>query len=283
MTREAVPFVVLAAAVLHALWNAMAHRSGDRLAGFALMNTATLACGAALACLVPLPDPAAWPFVAASTVLQVGYQLLLLQAYRLGDFGQMYPIARGTSPLVVALLSVTVLGRSLPAGQAAGVLVISLGLAGLALAGGLPGRTQLPALGAALGTGVLIAGYTVVDGTGVRRAGGTAGYLAWMFLAQGAVMLLVALAVRGRPLLTAMRRRPRQGLAGGVMSLVAYGLVVWAQTAGDLATIAALRETSILIAALIGAFVLREPLGRSRLAAGAAVLAGIVVLRLGHG
>ncbi|PBC75614.1 EamA-like transporter family protein [Streptomyces sp. TLI_235] len=283
MAREAVPFVVLAAALLHALWNAMAHRTVDRLAGFALMNTATLGCGALLACLVPLPDPAAWPFIAASTALQVGYQLLLLQAYRLGDFGQMYPIARGTSPLVVALLSVTVLGRPLPAGQAAGVLVISLGLAGLAFAGGPPGRAQLPAIAAALGTGLLIAGYTVVDGTGVRRADGTAGYLAWMFLAQSAAMLLVAFAVRGRPLLAAMRRRPWPGLAGGVMSLAAYGLVVWAQTVGDLAAIAALRETSILIAALIGAFVLREPLGRSRLAAGAAVLAGIVVLRFGHG
>ncbi|WP_052390831.1 EamA family transporter [Streptomyces sp. NRRL B-24484] len=261
----------------------MAHRNADRTAGFALMNTATLGCGAVLACLVPLPDRAAWPFLAASTVLQVGYQLLLLQAYRLGDFGQMYPIARGTSPLVVALLSVTVLGRALPAGQAVGVLVVSLGLAGLAFAGGRPGRAHLPALGAALGTGVLIAGYTVVDGAGVRRAGGTAGYLAWMFLAQGAAVLLVALAVRGRPLLTAMRSRPWQGLAGGVMSLVAYGLVVWAQTVGDLAAIAALRETSILIAALIGALVLREPLGRSRLAAGAAVLVGIAVLRLGHG
>ncbi|MFJ1706336.1 EamA family transporter [Kitasatospora sp. NPDC088346] len=283
MTPEAVPLAVLAAALLHALWNAMAHRAGDRLAGFALMSTATFGCGLAVTCVVPAPDPAAWPFLAASCALQVGYQLLLIQAYRLGDFGQMYPIARGTSPLVVALLSVTVLGRTLPAVQAAGVLVVSLGLAGLAFAGGLPGRDQLPALAAALGTGVLIAGCTVMDGTGVRRADGTAGYLAWMFLGQGAAMVLVALAVRGRPLLTAMRHRPWPGLIGGVMSLAAYGLVVWAQTVGDLAAIAALRETSILIAALIGALVLREPLGRSRMAAGAAVVAGIVLLRLGHG
>ncbi|WP_354643102.1 EamA family transporter [Kitasatospora camelliae] len=279
MTREAVPFVVLAAALLHALWNALAHRGEDKTAGFALMATANAACGAVLACFAPLPDPAAWPYIAASTVLQVGYQLLLLQAYRLGDFGQMYPIARGTSPLVVALLSATVLGRPLPAAQALGVLVISSGLAGLAFAGGPPRRDRLPALGAALGAGVLIAGYTVVDATGVRRAD-TSAYLAWMFLAQGVALVLVLLAVRGWALLGDMRRRPGPGLGGGVMSLVAYGLVVWAQTVGDLAAIAALRETSILIAALIGAFVLREPLGRSRLAAGAAVLAGIVVLRL---
>ncbi|MER8182291.1 EamA family transporter [Kitasatospora sp. NPDC094015] len=285
MPAQTVPLVVLASAVLHAVWNALAHGVRDKLAGFALMNTAFLGCGAVLACLTPLPDPAAWPYIAASTALQVGYQLLLLQAYRLGDFGQMYPIARGTSPLVVALLAATVLGPGLPGGKLAGVVVISFGLAGLALAGGVPGRAQLPALAAAVGTGVMIAGYTVVDGTGVRLAGSAAGYIAWMFLTQGLAMLTVAAALRGRALPGQLRTGWRQGVAGGLMSLTAYGLVVWAQAqpGSDLATVAALRETSIVIAAVIGAVVLREGLGRIRLAASAAVLAGIAVLELVHG
>ncbi|MEU9129493.1 EamA family transporter [Kitasatospora sp. NPDC048540] len=285
MPAQTVPLVVLASAVLHAVWNALAHGVRDKLAGFALMNTAFLGCGAALACLTPVPDPAAWPYIAASAALQVGYQLLLLQAYRLGDFGQMYPIARGTSPLVVALLAATVLGPGLPAARLAGVLVISLGLAGLALAGGLPGRAQLPALAAAVGTGVMIAGYTVVDGTGVRASGAPSGYIAWMFLTQGAAMLAVATALRGRALAGQLRTGWRSGLAGGLMSLTAYGLVVWAQAqpGSDLATIAALRETSIVIAAIIGALVLHEGLGRIRLAASATVLAGIAVLELTHG
>ncbi|MEV4610992.1 EamA family transporter [Kitasatospora sp. NPDC049258] len=285
MPAQTVPLVVLASAVLHAVWNALAHGVRDKLAGFALMNTAFLGCGALLACFTPLPDPAAWPYIAASTALQVGYQLLLLQAYRLGDFGQMYPIARGTSPLVVALLAATVLGPGLPGGKLAGVVVISAGLVGLALAGGVPGRAQLPALAAAVGTGVMIAGYTVVDGTGVRLAGGSAGYIAWMFLTQGAAMLTVAAALRGRALPGQLRVGWRQGVAGGLMSLTAYGLVVWAQAqpGSDLATVAALRETSIVIAAVIGAVVLREGLGRIRLAASAAVLAGIAVLELVHG
>ncbi|WP_033818123.1 EamA family transporter [Kitasatospora sp. MBT63] len=285
MPAQTVPLVVLASAVLHAVWNALAHGVRDKLAGFALMNTAFLGCGAALACLTPVPDPAAWPYIAASAALQVGYQLLLLQAYRLGDFGQMYPIARGTSPLVVALLAATVLGPGLPAARLAGVLVISLGLAGLALAGGLPGRAQLPALAAAVGTGVMIAGYTVVDGTGVRASGAPSGYIAWMFLTQGAAMLAVATALRGRALAGQLRTGWRSGLAGGLMSLTAYGLVVWAQAqpGSDLATVAALRETSIVIAAIIGALVLHEGLGRIRLAASATVLAGIAVLELTHG
>lgn len=280
MTPAVVPLVVLAAAVLHAAWNTLAHGAEDKLTGFALMNTVFLVFGAVLALFVPFPDRAAWPFLAASSALQVAYQLLLLQAYRLGDFGQMYPIARGTSPLLVALVSATVLARPMPGGQLLGVLLISLGLAGLALAGGIPGRRQLPAVGAALGTGTLIAGYTVLDGTGVRHSASIAGYIAWMFIAQGVALILVALAVRGRALFA---RRPAglaQGLVGGAMSLAAYGLVVWAQAYGDLPTIAALRETSIVLAALIGAYVLREGLGRLRMAASATVLAGIAVLEL---
>ncbi|MFD9130607.1 EamA family transporter [Kitasatospora sp. NPDC059571] len=283
MTPEAVPLVVLAAALLHAVWNALAHGMADKLAGFALMNTAFVACGALLACAAPLPDRAAWPCLAASAVLQTCYQLLLVRAYRLGDFGQMYPLARGTSPMVVALLAATVLGMPLHGARLLGIVVISLGLAGLAFGGGLPGRAQLPALATAVGTGVLIAGYTVVDGVGVRRAGVASGYIAWMFVAQGVLMLTVAAALRGRGLWTASPAARRTGILGGVISLTAYGLVVWAQTAGDLATIAALRETSIVIAALIGVIVLRERLGHVRLAASATVLTGIAVLELVHG
>ncbi|MCU7821979.1 EamA family transporter [Kitasatospora sp. DSM 101779] len=275
-----VPVVVLVAAALHAVWNALAHALPDKVVGFALINAAFLGGGVLLACLAPLPDARAWPYLAASAVLQVLYQLLLLQAYRLGDFGQMYPLARGTAPWLVAALSVLVLGRPLGTAQWAGVLVISAGLAGLALADGVPGRAQLPAVAAALGTGAMIAGYTVVDGTGVRTSTTVLGYIAWMFVLQGAGMLLTAVLLRGPSLFCEPGPGWLQGIAGGVLSLTAYGLVVWAQAHGDLATIAALRETSIVIAALIGALVFRERLGAARMAAGAVVVAGIAVLQL---
>ncbi|MGW4802795.1 EamA family transporter [Kitasatospora sp. NPDC004272] len=282
MTQGAVPVVVLAAALLHAVWNALVHGVRDRTAGLAQMNLVFVAFGAVFALFVPPPGTAALPYLLASAALQTGYQLLLARAYGLGDFGQMYPIARGTSPAVVALLAATVLHRPLPAGQVAAVAVISLGLAGLTLVGGRPGRAQLPAIAAALGNGVLIAGYTVVDAGGVRAADSAAGYIAWMFLLQGAAVFAAVAAVRRRDLWPALREGRAVGLGGGLMSLAAYGLVVWAQTVGDLPTIAALRETSIVIAALIGTLVLRERLGGLRLAASATVLAGIALLEFAH-
>ena len=282
MTQGAVPVVVLAAALLHAVWNALVHGVRDRTAGLAQMNLVFVVFGVTLALFVRPPGQAALPYLLASTVLQVGYQLLLVRAYGLGDFGQMYPIARGTSPAVVALLAATVLHRPPPAGQVAAVAVISLGLAGLTLAGGLPGPAQLPSTAAALGSGVLIAGYTVVDAGGVRAADSAAGYIAWMFLLQGLAVLATVAVVRRRALWPALREGRAVGLGGGLMSLTAYGLVVWAQTVGDLPTIAALRETSIVIAALIGALVLRERLGGLRLAASATVLTGIALLEFAH-
>ncbi|MEV4556868.1 DMT family transporter [Kitasatospora sp. NPDC049285] len=282
MSPVAVPVVVLAAALLHAVWNALVHGVRDRLAGVALMNGVFVVCGLAMAPFFPLPGSAVLPYMLGSAALQVGYQLLLARAYELGDFGQMYPIARGTSPAVVALLAVTVLHHTMPPGKLVAVAVISLGLAGLTLVGGVPGRAQLPALAAAFGNGVLIAGYTVVDAGGVRAASSAGGYISWMFVVQGLAVLAAVTAVRGRTLLPALREGRAVGVVGGLMSLTAYGLVVWAQTVGDLATIAALRETSIVIAALIGTLVLRERLGTLRLAASATVLTGIALLELAH-
>ncbi|MEU1508417.1 MULTISPECIES: DMT family transporter [unclassified Kitasatospora] len=279
-SAAAVPVAVLTAAVLHAVWNGLAHRIRDKLVGFALINLTYTACAVVLVALNPLPAAGAWPYLLASVAMQVSSQLLLLRAYQLGDFGQMYPIARGSAPLLVAVLSVTVLGQALGGGELLGVLVISCGLIGLAFARGIPGRAQLPALTAAAGTGVMIASYTVLDGSGVRHAGTVGGYVAWLFLLQGPCLALIARIRRGRGLLVGAGPVVPVGIVGGVLSLTAYGLVVWAQSRGSLAAVAALRETSIVIAALIATVVFRERLGRLRMTASATVLAGIAVLEL---
>ncbi|MFE4513014.1 EamA family transporter [Kitasatospora sp. NPDC056783] len=276
----AVPVAVLAAAVLHAVWNGLAHRLPDKLVGFTLINLTYTACALVLVALNPLPAAASWPYLLASVAVQVTSTVLLLRAYQLGDFGQMYPVARGSAPLLVALISVTVLGRHLGVGELLGVLVISCGLIGLAFARGIPGRAQLPALGAAAGTGVMIAVYTVLDGSGVRESGTVGGYVAWLFLLQGPLLALIVRVRRGRSLLAGAGRAVPLGILGGVLSLTAYGLVVWAQSRGDLAAVAALRETSIVIAALIATVVFRERLGRLRLTAALTVLGGIAVLEL---
>jgi len=266
---------VLTAAVLHAVWNSIAHRIPDKLIGFTLISLACTGCAAVLVCCTPLPPAGAWPFLAASAVLQVVSQLFLLRAYQLGDFGQMYPLARGVAPLLVAIASVTLLDGTLSLVQAAGVLLVSGGLAALALASGRIGRAQLPALGAALGSGALIASYTLVDSVGVRHSSDVLAYTAWLFLLQGPIMPLIALARRRGALLAQLRPVAGTGLTGGVLSMTAYGLVVWAQAHGQVATVAALRETGILVAAIIATLLFREPFGRLRLVAGAVVLTGI--------
>ena len=187
---------VLFSALLHAIWNSLAHNVNDRLVGFALIGVVDMVGGGALALIAGFPPAGAWPFIIASAVLHVAYNLLLLASYQLGEFSQMYPLARGTSPWIVALVSVVVLGNDLPPRELAGVVAISAGLAALVFIGGRPSRHDVPALTAALLTGVMIAAYTVVDGLGVREAP-LAAYIGWMFLLQGPPIAVLAVIRRG--------------------------------------------------------------------------------------
>jgi drug/metabolite transporter (DMT)-like permease len=270
--------LTLLAAVLHAGWNAVAHAHPDRLVGFALIGTAyVVVCGASVLVLGP-PPAAAWPFVLVSALLHVLYLLLLWTSYLLGDFSQVYPVARGTAPWVVVVVELG-LGRSLPVLQLAGVAVISVGLLSLALDGGRLTRSALPGVATAAATGLFIAGYTVVDARAVASTPVVV-YAAWMFLLQGPVMPLVALARRRRAVLTQPRRVLLAGFGGGVVSLAAYLLVLVAQTSGATAAVAALRETSIVFGALIGALFLGERFGVARTAAAVVVAAGIVLVEI---
>jgi drug/metabolite transporter (DMT)-like permease len=270
---------VLAAAVLHAAWNSIAHGIGDRLIGFAMIGVVDVVGGGILAAIAGPPPAGAWPYIVASAAVHVGYNLLLLASYQLGEFSQVYPLARGTAPLVVALVSVVLLDRPLPAQDLAGILAVSAGLIALVLVGGRPGRKELPAVAAAVATGLLIALYTVIDGLGVVEAQLLA-YIGWMFLLQGPALPVLAVLRRGRGLPALLRRHALPGLAGGAISLAAYSIVLWAQTSGALAPIAALRESSIVFGALIGALFLGEPLGHRRAIAAAVVLAGVLALSL---
>jgi drug/metabolite transporter (DMT)-like permease len=274
-----IALAVLFAALLHAIWNSLAHAINDRLVGFALIGLIDAVGGAALASLAEMPTPETWPFVIASAAVHVLYNLLLLASYQLGEFSQMYPLARGTSPWVVALISLVVLHREMPATELAGVLAVSAGLIGLVVIGGRPGRQELPAIGAAALTGMTIAAYTVIDGVGVTR-GPLLAYAGWMFLLQGPPIAVIAAMRRRGRLAEALRECAVPGVAGGAISLAAYTIVLWAQTSGALAPIAALRETSIVFGALIGALFLGERLGPRRALAAAVVLAGVLLISL---
>ena len=235
---------VLVAAVLHAAWNALLKGVEDRLATVVLLDLT----GLVVVPLVPVPAPASRGLLVASVVLHLGYELLLLVAYRAGDLSQVYPVARGTAPLLVAAYAGLVLGERLAPVQLAGLAGVCAGLLVLAQAG--RGTRWRAAVGPALATGVFIAAYTVADGLGVRRAGTVTGYVAWLFLLHGLPIPLYALATRRPALAGRLRRHLGPGVAAGLLSVAAYGLVLWAQRRGALAEVAALRETSVLVAAL---------------------------------
>ncbi|MGW1837962.1 EamA family transporter [Streptomyces sp. BBFR2] len=268
---------VLIAAVTHASWNAIAHGIRDQLLAFTLVGGAGAVCGLVILPFAPLPAAGAWPYLLGSAVLHVVYQMLLMQSFRLGEFGQMYPIARGTAPLVVTVLAALFVGEVPGPWALAGVALASAGLLGVALWGlrGAGARPQWPALLAALATGLAIASYTTVDGLGVRASGTSLGYIAWLMLLEGVAIPLWALTVRRRQLLAQLRPFAWRGMAGGVLSVFAYGLVLWAQTRGELAPIAALRESSIIVGAAIGAVFFKERFGAPRIAAAGLMVVGI--------
>jgi drug/metabolite transporter (DMT)-like permease len=272
-----VTLAVLAAAVTHATWNAIAHGIKDQTLAFALIGAGGAATSIPLVIVAALPRWSSWPYLLASVGIHLFYNLLLMQCYRLGEFSQVYPLARGVSPLLVTILAAVFVHEHLALPQIGGVVVISAGLAFLVFAGRRPGRA---AFLAAVGTGLTIAAYTTVDGVGVRLSESPAGYIGWLILLQSLCVPLFA-AVRRRDVLLKQRRRILlSGLAAGALSVLAYGLVLWAQTQGALAPIAALRETSVIFGAIIGTLVFREPFGRARIAATVLVVTGIVLLNV---
>ncbi|MFE1950216.1 MULTISPECIES: DMT family transporter [Streptomyces] len=268
---------VLLAAVTHASWNALAHHITDKLVGFTLIAGGGVLIGLVLALFAPVPAAGAWPYLVASALLHVGYMCLLMTSFRLGDFGQAYPIARGTAPLLVTVLAAVFAGEVPGGWQAAGVAVSCAGLTGLALWGlrGTGRRPDWTALGAALATGASIAAYTVVDGLGVRASGSSLGYIAWLMILEGlAIPLWAAYRWRGEFVAT-LRPFALRGLFGAALSVAAYGLVLWAQTRAELAPISALRESSIIVGAAIGAVFFKERFGMPRIMAAGVMVAGI--------
>jgi drug/metabolite transporter (DMT)-like permease len=270
--------LVLLAAFMHAVWNTFVKSSRDRLVELTLVNVVS---GLIAACALPwvgTPDPASWGYILASIIIHTAYYIFLILAYRVGDLSHVYPLARGVSPLIVALLSGIVAGEVLNDGQLAAVVLISASVASLALIGRWQQREHLKPVLLALGTGCTIAGYTLVDGTGVRLSGNALAYIAWLFALDCLPLLAITLVLRRGAIGQTLRGQWRTGVLGGMLALSAYGLVIWALSLGAMAPIAALRETSVIIAALIGALFLGEPFGRRRALAAAGVAIGVIML-----
>ncbi len=286
-----VTLAVLAAAVTHATWNAIAHGIKDQTLAFALIGVGGIMIAIPLIIVTATPRADCWPYLLGSVAIHVFYNLLLMQCYRLGEFGQVYPLARGTSPLVVTILAAIFVHEHLALPQIAGVVIVSVGLAVLVLPGRRPrlagGREGVAPAGknraaflAAVGTGLTIAAYTTVDGVGVRLSASPVGYIGWLMVLESLCVPMFALVRRRDVVAKQPRRILLAGLAAGALSVLAYGLVLWAQTRGALAPIAALREISVIFGAIIGTLVFREPFGRTRIVATILVVAGIVLLNM---
>jgi drug/metabolite transporter (DMT)-like permease len=276
--------LVLLAAVAHAGWNALVKASGESSgATFSIIVVTCGAIGLAGAAVLPLPDPAAWPYLILSMVVHYFYYGFLLLSYRVGDLSHVYPLARGAAPLMVALGALIFAGETLGGIAVAGLLLASAGIMSLAFERGLPRGADAKPVLFALGTGICIAGYTVVDGLGVRASGTPLSYIFWLNVVEG-VPLTLWLMARGRKSFAGLTARSwRIGVVGGVLSALAYGLVIYAMSRGGMAHVSALRETSTIFAALIGILILREAAGGAgrRIAAAGLVSVGIVALQLG--
>lgn len=272
---------VLTAAALHAGWNAVVKVGLDRFSSILLLALVQSALSLALLPLFPLPAEAAWPWIAASALLHAGYKIFLIRAYEHGDLSQVYPLARGTAPLLVVLVSVLFLGEVTTLGKVLAVVAIGLGVVVMSLRGGAGlGGIAPKALAYALGTAAFTASYTLVDGLGARVSGTASGFTLWMFVGDGLCMVLYALATRGPRAFAVLRPAWRSGLAAGAMSLGSYWIAIWAFTQAPIALVAALRETSVLFAMLIAVLLLKERAGAWRWVGSALILGGVVLMRL---
>jgi drug/metabolite transporter (DMT)-like permease len=272
---------VLAAALMHAAWSAGIKGSGDpRAASLAMsMGTAVIAIGV-VAFAGPL-TPAAWPWLAASLLAHAAYMRLTAQAYVSGDLSLVYPISRGLGPLAATGLALLFAGEAPGAGTLAGVGLVSLGALTIGWSAIRAKADSAGAVGLALIVAIAIAGYTFLDGVGARTAQTAIAYTGWLMLLQGVVNLAVFALFGGaavvRPAFTML---PRFGLMGGALSGVSYGIALWAMTQAPIGAVAALRETSIAFATLIGAVILKEKVSAPRAAGVALILAGAAAIQL---
>lgn len=271
---------VILAALLHATWNAVVKGGPDKHVSMAAVVMGHLPFALAVLPFVPAPTPASLPYLGAGIALHFGYQLFLLHSYKVGDLTQIYPIARGSAPLLVAAISVLFLGVSLQPMELIAIFIIGIGILSISIARRQDGLRNRRGAGLALVTGCFIAAYSLVDGTGARLAGSPLGFYGWLAIGNATVMAGF-LAIRTPTVLRDVTRHAKRVFFfGGAASFGAYALVMWAFTQAPIPLVTALRESSIIFALLIGVVILREKLNSAKLVSTAVTLIGVALLRL---
>ncbi len=276
----AVALAVLFAALCHASWNAIVRLGGDKIISVTLLVTAAGIIAAPAILLFPPLPRAAWPYLIASVAIHLGYNAALAMSYHHGELTRVYPLLRGSAPLTTLAISLLLLDEAVEPGEIAGIVVLAAGIIALTLEGGWRVLARSPhAVLYAAASSICITGYTIADGLGARVADSPHQYAAWFFLLDMLPMLAGVLLVKRREFAAALRVSWPAGLAGGALSLVAYWIVIWAMTVAPIPLVAALRETSILFALLIGMVWLGEKVTPVRAASIALVLAGLALMR----
>jgi uncharacterized membrane protein len=271
--------LVLLAAAMHAGWNALIKIQGDRLAVMAVVTAAGSLISLAVLPFVDAPDPASWPLLALTIVLHTGYHLFLPRAYDHGDLGQVYPIARGSAPLLVTLGAVFIAGETIDPAALLAVVCLAVGVMALTFDKGAGVAKKPRAVLYALLTGTFIASYTVVDGLGVRQAGSILGFAVWLTVADGLLTFLLVSIWRPSAVRQVLRRNWLVGFLGGALQVGAYWIIIWALALAPMAMVSSLRETSVLFAAVISTFVLKEGFGVWRFVSAGLVTLGLVLSR----
>ena len=278
-------FAVLLAALLHATWNSLVKGSQDKYVGMLLIALGHVPPGVIFVFFAPLPGIDVLPWLGASLALHLGYQIFLAASYRVGDLTTVYPIARGSAPLFVTLVSLTVLDVDLSWPQVGSVGLLILGLLLLSYDRLGANKRQWTVVTLALVTGGFIASYSIVDGLGARKMGYALAYWGWVAIGNGALMTLWMLLFQ--PSSMAKVRLTSQNLTtlllGGGASYLAYGIVTWAFTQAPIAVITALRETSVIFALLIGLIFLRERSTPMKIVACSMTVVGVICLRITSG
>ena len=277
-----VMLVVLLAALLHASWNFIVKGTDDKAMAMSAMAIGHAPFAVAALLMAPLPVPASLPWLVAGAGLHVGYQLFLLAAYSAGDLSQVYPLARGVAPLIVAGVSIVFLGVVLSWTEAAAVTIIGCGIMSLTLVRRKDGLRNGRAALLAIGTGGFIAAYSLVDGTGARMAKTALGFYGWLSVLNAIVFAAIMHVRRPGIVIDLWRLHWRLALVAGGGSFCAYAMVTWAFTMAPIALVSALRETSIIFALLLGVLILRERLDLLKLFATLCTVLGLGLLRLGR-
>jgi drug/metabolite transporter (DMT)-like permease len=274
-----VTLAVLGAALAHATWNAMIKSSGDVLFEMTLVVFFAGLVTAPFMFVVDVPAPAVWPYIAASMAIHIAYYVALVGAYRAGDLSHGYPIMRGVAPLLVSLVAVLWLAEAPKPMVWVGVVLICGGVLSLGFVG-FRWHDSKVSLGWALSNALIIAAYTLVDAAGVRTAGKPETYVVWLFTLDALPFSILVLALKKDQMIPYARRFWLRGVIGGGLSAAAYAIVLWAMSRAPVAAVAALRETSVIFAALIGAWLLKEGHIARRVVGAATVAAGVIALKI---